>query len=351
MKSMIGSEKPAVSIIIVTFNSQKYIKDCLKAALKTDYSDFEILVVDNGSTDETLEIIKQNFPKVRLIKSKKNLGYAGGNNLGAKKAEGEYLAILNPDTQVGSGWLRPLMEAINQPKVGVCQPKILLAQDRRTINLTGKTVHFLGFDWLTDYQRKDYKIPLKEITSFSGSAFLIKKEIFKQLGGFDPDYFMYYEDGDFSWRIRLAGYKILLVSDSVVYHEYKYQPKEEYQKTKQKFYYLERNRLVTILKNYSLKTLILLSPAIKFMEKGMAFYFFTRGWWWEKPKGHLWIIKNFPSILKKRKQIQKMRKLSDGEIIQDFVDKIEFQEFDNFLLRNIANPLLSYYWGVVRRFI
>lgn len=342
---------PLVSIIIVTFNSERYIKGCLKAVFETDYPSFEVVVVDNGSTDGTLKIVEERLPKVKIIKSKKNLGYAGGNNLGAKKTTGRYLAFLNPDTRVTQDWLKPLVQLIKLPNIAACQPKIMLSQQKNLINLTGKTTHFLGFDWLTDYQMEDYPLSKKEITSFSGSAVLIKKEIFQKLSGFDEDFFMYYDDGDLSWRMRLAGYKILLVPDSVVYHEYKYQPKEEYQKAKQKFYYLERNRLVTLIKNYSLKTFILLCPAIKFMEKGMGFYFLSRGWWLEKVRGYFWIIKNLPKILKKRRKIQNMRVLSDKEITRDFVDRIEFREFDNFLLRNIGNPFLGFYWRIVKRII
>lgn len=348
---MVGSNLPLVSIIVVTFNSQKYIKDCLGAVMKTNYPSLEIIVVDNNSQDKTREIVEGEFSKVKLIKSGLNLGYAGGNNLGVSKAKGDYIAILNPDTQVLRDWLKPLVEAIKPSNIAACQPKIMLLQEKNLINLTGKTTHFLGFDWPTDYQKKDYKISQKEITSFSGSAFLVKKEIFRKLGGFDEDFFMYYEDGDLSWRLRLAGYKILLVPESVVYHEYKYQPKEEYQRVRKKFYFLERNRLLMILKNYSWRTLILLLPAICFMEKGMNFYFLTKGWFWEKWRGYLWLGQHFNKILSKREKIQKRRQLSDKEICQSFVDKIEFEEFDNVLLKYITNPVLGLYWKVIKRLI
>lgn len=350
-QSLLFHNKPLVSIIVVTFNSQKYISDCLEAIFKTKYENFEVIVVDNNSQDETLKIVEAKFPQVKIIQSHKNLGYAGGNNLGAVKARGQYLAILNPDTQVSKGWLEPLVLAIQLPGVAVCQPKVMLLPEKNLINLTGKTTHFLGFEWLTDYQKLDYRISMKEITSFSGSAVLIKKDIFLKLGGFDDDFFMYYEDGDLSWRARLAGYKILLVPESVVYHEYKYQPEEKYQKARKKFYYLERNRLFMILKNYSTKTLLLILPAVLFIEVGMNFYFLTQGWRLEKFKGYIWMLKNFSKVISARKKTQQMRVFPDSQLTRDFVGKIEFKEFDNFLIKYFANPLFSFYWRVVKRLI
>ena len=342
---------PLVSVIVVTFNSQKYINDCLETIFKTKYENFEVIVVDNGSIDQTLGLIEEKFPRAKIIKSPKNLGYAGGNNLGARHARGEYIGIFNPDTQVSKTWLGPLIDAINHPKVAACQPKIMLSAQKSLINLTGKTTHFLGFDWLTDYQQKDYQMPLKGINSFSGSAVLVKKKIFDNLGGFDSSFFMYYEDGDLSWRFRLAGYKILLVPDSVVYHDYKYQPEEDYQKMKRKFYFLERNRLMMIFKNYSWRTLLLLLPAIVFMEFGMNIYFLRKSWLIEKWKGYFWLLGNLLGILKKKVQVQEKRQFSDRQICQDFAGAIEFKEFDNFFVNYLANPVLSIYWQAVKKFI
>lgn len=348
---MAGSKKPLVSIIIVTFNSQKYIKDCLRKVLASDYLNFEVIIVDNNSTDKTVQIIKQNFPNVRVVKRATNLGYAEGNNLGVEKARGDYVAILNPDTQVSQGWLKPLLVGIKKSKVAACQPKIMLKNQKSQINLTGKTTHFLGFDWLENYQKKDYKMSTREINSFSGSAILINKRIFKKLGGFDSLFFMYYEDGDLSWRIRLAGYKIILVPDSIVYHDYKYQTDENYQKMKRKFYYLERNRLIMIFKNYSLRTFFLLLPAFVLMETGMNVYFLGKGWLIEKWKGYFWILGNLPEILRKRYFIQKRRQFSDCEVCRGFAGTIEFKEFNNVFVKWIANPVLSVYWRGVKKLI
>ncbi|MDP3888618.1 MAG: glycosyltransferase family 2 protein [bacterium] len=343
--------KPLVSVVIVAFNSQNDIKDCLNKIFDSSYTPLEVIVVDNHSTDGTCESVKKNFPKVKLIESKKNLGYTGGNNLGAKLAKGEYLVIVNPDTRVSKSWLEPLILASGQKDIAVCQPKIMLAQKKDLLNATGKITQFLGFEYLSDYKKRDYKLERHEITSFSGSTFLIKRNLFLGLGGFDEDFFMYYEDGDLAWRLRLSGYHILFVPDSVVYHAYKFNPKEDYQKARTKFYLLERNRLAMVIKNYQFRSLLSLLPAISLMEIGMICYFLTRGWCFEKWKGYWWLVKNCKSIMLKRKKIQMERKVTDKILVKQFSSKIEFAEFDNLVLRYLVNPFLYFYWSLVKTII
>ena len=342
---------PLVSIIIVTFNSQQYIKRCLESVYKTDYPVLEVIAVDNGSTDKTLKIIQENFPSLRIILSGNNSGYAGGNNLGVKHAKGEYLAILNPDAEVTKDWLKLLIAASQSTDVAVCQPKIMLSECSSLINLTEKLTHFLGFEWLADYRRENYKMSQRAIGSFSGCAFVIKKTLFAQLGGFDESFFMYYEDGDLSWKIRLKRLRILLIPDSIVYHEYKFNPNENEQKTRRKFYYLERNRLIMITKNYSLKTLLLLLPAIVFMEIGMHLYFISKGWFFEKWQGYCWIGTHLGQIMNNRCNIQTSRKISDSEIVKSFQGSIMFEEFDNIVLKYLVNPLLNLYWKIASKLI
>lgn len=342
---------PWVSIIIVTYNSQKYISDCLKTVFKTDYKHYEVIVVDNKSSDSSIKIVSE-FKNVRLVISDKNLGYAGGNNLGAKYAKGKYLIVLNPDTQVSKNWLQPLVDIIKtKSDIAICQPKIMLLAKQNCINLTGKLTHYLGFEYGDNYLAKDIDLPLQEITSVSGSAFLINSSVFKKIHGFDNDFFMYYEDGDLSWRIRSLGLKILLVPQSVVYHDYKFHPEENYQKAKSKFYLLERNRLLMIIKNYSVKTLILLIPSIIFMEVGMHVYFITKGWWLEKWKGYLWLIKHFRGIIIKRRLINEQRLIPDRLISKDYTDNIKFEEFNNILLTYVANPILKTNWGIIKKIL
>jgi len=340
-----------VSIIIVTFNSKEYILTCLKAIYQSNYRLIEIIVVDNNSTDSTIDLISHSYPKVKIIRNVKNLGYAEGNNAGVKNAQGKYIAIINPDTQVSPNWLKPLVDGLDSKNTAVCQPKIMLLKQKNLINCTGKETHFLGFEWLKDYKKEDYNLNSSTISSFSGSIFLTTKIFFTKLGGFDESFFMYYEDGDFSWRTRLLGKNLLLISSSLAFHDYKFTPNENYQKTKQKFYFLERNRLILMIKNYSTRTLILIFPAIILMELGMNIYFLSKGWWLEKIKGYIWIIANIKNIETKRSFIQKSRVISDKELSSDFISKINYKEFDNLILSYFINPLLCTYWKVIKKLI
>lgn len=341
---------PLLSIVVLTYNSQKYIKDCLNSLFRANHPACEYIVVDNGSSDQTLEIILKRFPEVKIIQNN-NTGYAGGFNLGASKSRGKYLAIITPDTKVSPNWIFPLLKRMNDPEVAVCQPKVMLLKEPALLNLTGQTTHFLGFNWISDYRKGLKNLPERELTSFSGALFLIKRAVFDQLGGFDKSFFMYYEDGDLAWRIRLSGYKIIFVPGSAVFHDYKFQPEENIQKIRQKFYYLERNRLVMMLKNYSLKTLLLLLPGLVFLETGMGIYFLSQGWWLEKGKGYLWIFKNLGQILSARKTIQASRKIDDRVFMENFQGQIKFEEFNNAAVKFLVNPLLGGYWVIIRKLI
>lgn len=344
-------KQPLVSIILVTYNPQKYIRNCIDSVLDINYESYEIIVVDNNSTDNTRQILEKYKTKIQTIYNDQNLGYAEANNLGAGKAKGKYLFILNPDTLVNKNFLKPLVNEMEDDNtVAACQPLVYLLNDKEKINLTGKETHFLGFDWIRDYLKK---IPSRggEIASFSGSGVLIRHSIFDKLRGFDPLYFMYYEDSDLSWRMRLFGYKIIFVPVSTIYHDYKYIPDENYQSLKGKLFYNERNRLINLIKNYKLSTLIILSPAILFLELCLLLYATYKGWLKEKISGYLSIIKNFGYIVGERKVIQKGRKVGDKQIILEFKSTLDFIYFRNIIVTLIINPLLSLYWFTVRRFL
>lgn len=342
---------PKVSIIIVTFNSATYLNSCLKSVLNSSYPEKEIIIIDNNSTDETRIIVKKFGDKIKKYNTGKNLGYAGGNNFGIEKSSGKYLFLLNPDTLVEKGFLEPLVSEIEKnKKIAACQPLIRLMNNKKKINLTGKVTHYLGFDWVDNYL-KEIPPEKREIYSFSGCGILLRRDLLDKIGVFDETYFMYYEDTDLSWRIRLVGYKIVFVPESIIFHDYKYIPQENYQSLKNKIYYNERNRLLTLLKNYSFRTLLIILPILIFIELSIIIFSFFNGWFRKKFLGYCSIINLRNEIFKKRRFIQKIRLLSDKQIITNFTDKLSFGMFNRSEVKILINPFLSIYWKLVKNLI
>ena len=338
-------------LIIVTHNSEEYIENCLASVEKAKDSFSKVIILDNASSDGTLDTLNLYEGKFLIVRSKDNLGYAKGVNKAVDLSRSEYVVILNPDTTVTKNFANLLISELNKDKsVAAAQPSVFILRDKKRINLTGKITHYLGFDWIRGYKEK--VLPKKgEIVSFSGSAVAVRKSVFEELGGYDEFYFMYYEDSDLSWRMQLMGYKILFVPSSKVYHDYKYKPKEAYQPLKKKLYYAERNRLVTLFKNYSGKTLVLLSPAIFLIEAMMVIFSIINGWFIQKIKGYADIFTNRSLIKRQRVKIQGERKQGDRQIFGKFARTLSFSHFQIAPVRFIVNPFLFSYYRLIKPFI
>ncbi len=283
--------------------------------------------------------------------NKINSGFAATNNVGfsyAVENNFDYVYLLNQDTVVEKDFLaEALAVAESDSAIGAVQSKLLLYSDKGKINSIGNEIHYLGFAFAGGYKTPDRPMPEKEITYPSGAAVLIKVSALKQTGFFNPEFFMYHEDTDLGWRLWLCGYKIILAPRSVVYHKY------EFSRSIKKYYYMERNRLIVILQNYKLATLLLIGPAGLLMGTLMFFYSFIAGWWRQyiAVLAYFCHYQHWQMILSNRKTVQQKRTIKDRLIIKRFVGKIEFQEINNPLLRYIVNPFFNLYWQLIKRLI
>jgi len=250
---------PLVSIIILNYNGLKFISGCLNSLLNTYYSNYEIIFVDNNSSDRSVEFIKNKFgkyPCLKIIELDKNYGVGGGNNIGAYYASGKYLVFLNMDTEVHKDWINELINVFEKDKtIGAAQSKLLFLWDKKRINSMGHYLTSWGswsnyVPWGQPDDIKNDKI--KEIFIAHGAAITVKSDLFKQVGMFDEDYFIYSEETDLCWRIWLSGHRIFLVPSSVVYHyEGGLAGGGVTKPTPLRAFHHTRNRLITILKNYS----------------------------------------------------------------------------------------------------
>ena len=246
-----------VSIIIPNYNGGDLLYNCIDSIYKNiSIKDFEIIVVDNGSTDNSINRVKSNFQNVEIISSNSNLGYSGGCNLGATHASGKYLLFLNNDTEHSNEWIEKLVYFLDSnSKIAAVQPKILNVHNKKLFDYAGGAGGFIDkfcfpfvqgriFHTLEE-DHNQYNNPSR-IFWASGAAFMIRSNIFKTLEGFDKVYFAYMEEIDLCWRAQAMGYKIYSVPDSFVYHYGKQTIKEN---TIKSHYLNHRNSWILFFKN------------------------------------------------------------------------------------------------------
>jgi len=351
-----------IAIIVVTYNSAKWIANCLRSVFASKLNGhIEVTVIDNASSDGSADIVEKEFLEVDLIRLKENTGFVGGNNLGIERAMSkgcDYIFLLNPDTEIEPNCLSEIVKVADQDKIGIVQAMLLLGDERHLTNNVGNALHYLGFGFVKHY-REDASQWLTseplEIGYASGAAMLIKREVFYQekegtrhalsLLFLDKKLFSYNEDQDLCWRVRLGGYKIMLAPKAVVYHYY------EFSRNKFKFYWNERNRWVLLLQNYSVRTLLLLSPMLLLIELMMLVYSLLGGWLHLKLKSYAWIFVNLSLIFRDRAQVQSIRKVSDKKIFLHMDSKLEMSEVDNPVLKYIVSPFAQMYFKIIKIFI
>jgi len=336
-----GDRLLRASIIIVNYNAKEKLLRCLESVLRCSQPDCEVIVVDNQSSDGIADLIEVDLPQVTLIRSKVNLGFGAGNNLGALRARSKYLVFLNPDTLVEQGWLEALLAPFDtDDRVGLVTSKILLADQPGLINTCGNAVHFTGLTLCRGLgQPREAFGEMQEVDAVSGAAFAIRRDLFEALKGFDEDTFLYMEDTDLSWRARLAGWRCLYAPESVVFHHY------TLRMTPQKVFYQERNRYLMLVKSLRWPTLFVLLPAqllAEVMTWGFVLYN-DRANFMNKLRAYAWIISNWPAILRKRRATQAMRAVSDRTLLRNTGFKLDFDQAAGGLVAVIAalffNPL------------
>ena len=249
---------PLVSVIIVNYNAGKHLHRCLQALLTQSFQDFEVLLVDNASTDQSLESLPPSN-KVSVIKLEKNVGFAAANNLAAKRAQGTWLALLNPDAFPEKNWLEMMMRAIgNYPQFSMFGSTQICANQPDLIDGSGDLYHILGIPMRGNYRRSTRALPQTgEVFAPCAAAALYKTEDFLTVGGFDEQFFCYCEDVDLAFRLRLEGKRCLQVKEAVVHHIGSAITKKSGSFSR---YYGIRNRFLVFIKNMPMPLLIPLLP-------------------------------------------------------------------------------------------
>lgn len=322
---------PLVSFVIVNLNGESFLFNNLTSVFgQRTKRPFEVILVDNGSTDNSLEIVRKNFPRVTVIENRENLGFAKGNNQGIEAARGKYILTLNNDTELKKGFLQEILKAAegSAADVGMWAPKILSLEDKGVIDSAGGLLIYpnglaKGRGRLCEDLGR-YEAP-EEVFIPSACAALYRKRMLDEIGGFDEDFFAYCEDTDLGLRARLAGWKTEYVPRAVVYHFYsgtggRYTPF--------KAYLVERNHLWVAVKNFPLSNLLLL-PFYELWRYIVEVYGMAAGRGagarfredFSAPslilivgRAYLKALLGLPGMLKKRSIIQKKRAVKRSDV-------------------------------------
>jgi hypothetical protein len=314
---------PLVSIIVVNYNGYVHLPTCLGSLRKLSYPNYEVILIDNGSTDGSYELAGSNYPEVRRLRLRKNRGFAVANNIAVEHAGGEYVAFLNNDTEVDAEWLSEMVRVAEQDKsVAACASKLLMFNARQVINSAGggMTRTGLGFDRGL-YELDGGKFDRMEDVIFaSAGAMLLRKSVFRHLGGFDKKFFMYHEDVDLGWRIWLAGYRVVYVPTAKVYHKYGATSGTTLGIMK-KAYLGERYAIRSLLKNAELATIISVMPHLALHSLGSVYHYCRRSLFLGLSQASfqitkiVWNVMNLPSTARERLTTQRMRVKRDKELL------------------------------------
>lgn len=331
---------PLVSIIILNYNAGKLLLDCVKSIFDTRYKNFEVIVVDNASSDNSHIKCKEQFSKIILIENKNNLGYCEGNNVGIRKSSGKFIIILNPDTIVESNWISELLKAYKENGDGLYQPKILSLYEENILQSTGNMLHLFGFGFardkgVTDQKKRD---KTEQIGYASGTCLFTSSSVLEKVGLLDPFLFLYHDDLDLGWRAAQLGVKSFFVPSSTIYHAESYFLKW----SAKKFFWLERNRKYCLLTHYSKDTYNKMLPSLILVDIMVWFFYLYKGFLTTKIKAELDILKNKEQISKKYQELENKKIVPDKEFVKYLPDDIYVPaNVSGFTANKLFNSILA----------
>lgn len=309
---------PLVSVIVLNWNGRKFLKECLDSLLRQSYDDFEVIFVDNGSSDGSPEFVRSNYPNVRVLALPQNIGFAAGNNVGLDHCRGEFVVTLNNDTKVDPEFVSRLVAAGKaDDRIGLVAAKMLNYYHTDRIDSVGLTVAGNGLGYnkgIAEVDRGQYKEP-GPVFGPCGGAALYRRAMLSEMGFFDGDFFAYYEDFDLAWRCRLAGWQAVTAPGAVVYHIHSATSGEW---SPFKVYHTHRNKWYVIVKNWPTTILISYLPKVLCYDIAALILAAMRGQGKSALKARLDLLRHLPTLIKKRKEIQSRRMLTDGQVLSLF---------------------------------
>lgn len=299
-----------ISVVVVNYNGKKFLDNCLSSLVNQTYQDFEVIVVDNGSSDDSPAYIRERYPSVILVETGSNLGFAGGTNAGIRRAKGEFILTLNNDTIADPHLLEEIVRPMrSESRVGVCGAKMVFPDGR--INSTAICISRSGAAWDRGRGEPDhgqYDV-IEEVFGSCAGAALYRRSMLDEIGLFDEDFFLFMEDVDLAFRARLSGWKCMYVPTARVVHIH---GGTAGFRSHISIYYGNRNLVWYVVKNFPSRTLLLFSPWIIVRNCADLPYYLFKGMGLTIVRAKIDMIKGLHGMIEKRKNIKRM--VSDDQI-------------------------------------
>jgi GT2 family glycosyltransferase len=334
-----------VSAVVLAYLADPFLCRSVEALLASEKVDVDVVLVDNGCTTDDVGTLR-GLPGVTVVTPETNLGFAGGCNLGVAHATGDYVALINQDLVVEPGALARLVDELAQPDVGVAAGTVFLADDPGALNSNGNPVHVLGISWVGGLGERDTRTAATPTAGAMGACLVTRRTHWDRLGGLFEPYFANHEDADFSIRTWRLGLRVVSVPDARAVHNY------EFGRTPSKFYLVERNRLIFISTLWGARALVVLAPALLGLELAMVALAIKDGWFRQKARGWLWLLRNAGTVWRRRRAVQGERLVPDRAWMTVLTD-----QFDSPLVplppavRGPLNAVMRAYWRVASRLV
>ena len=301
-----------------------------------------MIVVDNGGTERT--VVEE--AGARLVEPGENLGFAAGCNRGAAEASGDVVVFLNPDTVIEAGALSALAHTLEDRSIGIAMPRLRLLDRPELLNSGGTVVHVSGLAWAGRYgEPADELRELEDVAAPSGAALAIRRDLFRELGGFTEELFMYLEDTELGWRAHLHGLRVVIDPGADVYHDY------EFGRNPTKLALLERNREILVLTAYSPRLLLALAPVLAATELGMLVVAAKQRWLRGKLGGWWWLTRHAGWLRRHRRKTQRLRRVRDRDLSRFFEPALDPKMIELSSVVSPINVLMRAYWSIARRLL
>ena len=335
--------RPTLSVLVVAYENRDDLRRSLPALLPELGEDDELIVVENKPGDGSAEVVRELAPRARLLAIGRNAGFTGGVNAGAELASGDLLVILNPDAAPQPGFGEAIRRPYEEEREWGAWQALVADGDGRRVNSAGNPLHFTGITWAGGHGLPlDQAPPAGEVAVASGACLAVPLRIWRETGGFPPEFFLYHEDVDLSVRIRMAGHRVGIEPTALVAHDYEFGANAE------KWFWLERNRLAFLVRTYPGALLALLTPALLATELALLLVAAKGGWGREKLRADLAFLRWLPRLLRERRAVQRRRTISAAEFAAALTPDLDSELISPLVRTRPARLLLRTYWRLVR---